>query len=84
VYRVITDALAKPQVDALPARALAAYAKVRTLLEISPWASDPINRKNPEAEVRTLTFGPHHEGVATFLILDDQRRVDVLSVLWVE
>lgn len=82
MYRVITDALAKPQVDALPARALAAYAEVRALLEINPWASDPINKKNQEAAVRTLTFGPHHEGMVTFLILAEQRRVDVLGVVW--
>jgi hypothetical protein len=33
--------------------------------------------------VRTLTFGAHHEGMVNrYLILDGQRRVDVLSVLW--
>jgi hypothetical protein len=30
----------------------------------------------------TRTFGAHHEGMVTYLILDGQRRVDVLSVLW--
>jgi hypothetical protein len=82
VYRVETDALAVPQVEALPSHALSAYAELRTLLEVDPWAGDPINKRNPDAAVRTLTFGPHHEGLVTFLILDGQRRVDVLDVMW--
>lgn len=28
-------------------------------------------------------FGAEHEGMLTYLILDDQRRVDVFSVLWI-
>lgn len=31
--------------------------------------------------MRALTFGPHGEGDIVYLILDDQRRVDIL-VLW--
>jgi hypothetical protein len=55
---------------------------LRTLLEINPWAGEPINKRNPEAPVRTLTFGPHREGLVVVLILEEQRRVDVLEVLW--
>lgn len=83
MYHVETDEQAQQQIDHLPAHALAAYAELRTLLEVSPWSGDPINEANPDAEVRTLTFGAHHEGMVTYLILDDQRRVDVLSVLWI-
>lgn len=84
MYRVETDILAKQQVDALPQHALNAYAELRTLLEVSPWSSDAINSRNQNAPVRTLTFGMRHEGVATFLILEEQRRVDVLSVIWLD
>jgi hypothetical protein len=84
VYRVGTDALAEPQVEALPSHALHAYAELRTLLEVNPWAGNPINSTNPDAAVRTLTFGPHHEGFVTFLILEDQRRVDILTVMWLD
>ncbi|MGH3794935.1 MAG: hypothetical protein ACRDSP_08605 [Pseudonocardiaceae bacterium] len=83
MYRVETDEAAHQQIDALPARALAGYAELRTLLEVSPWSGESINDKNPDGEVRTLTFGPHHEGMVTYLILDEQHRVDVLSVLWI-
>lgn len=33
--------------------------------------------------MRTLTFGPQGEGKIVYLILEDQRRVDLLVVLWV-
>lgn len=33
--------------------------------------------------MRTRAFGAHGEGLVTYLILDDQRRVDVLIVQWV-
>lgn len=84
MYRVETDEQAKPQVDALPAHALSSYAELRTLLEVAPWSGDPINKENPEAQVRNLTFGPHHEGMITYLILEHQRRVDVLYVTWLD
>jgi hypothetical protein len=31
-----------------------------------------------------MTFGAHHEGMVTYLILDGQRRVDILKVLWLD
>lgn len=40
------------------------------------------NAANPDAEVRTLTFGLTAQGMITYLILEDQRRVDILDVLW--
>jgi hypothetical protein len=32
--------------------------------------------------MRTLVFGPSSEGKIVYLILEDQRRVDLLVVLW--
>jgi hypothetical protein len=32
--------------------------------------------------VRTLVFGPGGDGLVFYLILEDQRRVDVLEVQW--
>ena len=64
MYRVETDEQAQQQINQLPAHALAAYAELRILLEASPWSGEPINEANPDAEVRTLTFGAHHEGMA--------------------
>lgn len=82
MYRLEPDEQAQQQIEALPAAALAGYAELATLLELSPWSGDPVNDNNPDGPVRSLTFGPQHEGMVTYLILDDQRRVDVLDVLW--
>jgi hypothetical protein len=82
VYKVETDEQAQHQIDALPARALACYAELRTPLEIALWNGSPINNRNPDAAVRVLTFGPHREGMVTYLVLEDQRRIDVLQVIW--
>jgi hypothetical protein len=60
-------------VDRLPADALASYAEVRALLEISPWSGEPVNPDNAAAEVRTHTFGDGL-GLVTYLVLEDQRR----------
>ena len=30
-----------------------------------------------------MAFGPSGEGMITYLILEDQRRVDILDVLWI-
>jgi hypothetical protein len=32
--------------------------------------------------MRTLAFGPHGEGDIVYSILEGQRRVDILVVLW--
>ena len=83
MYTVETDAQAQQQVDALPAEALAAYAELRVLLETSPWSGAPYNRDKPGGPLRVHTFGAGR-GLVVYLILDDQRRVDVLQVQWVE
>ncbi len=82
MFRVETDEQAERQIAALPAAALAGYAELRTVLEVAPWNGDPLHEQNPDGPVRTLTFGPEHQGLVTYLILDEQRRVDVLDVLW--
>jgi hypothetical protein len=34
-------------------------------------------------EVAALPVGPRGEGKVVYLILDDQRRVDLLNVMWI-
>lgn len=81
MYRIETDSAATEQIVALPAEALADYTRVLGVLELVPWNGDPLHDDNPDGAVRTLPFG--RAGLVTYLILDDQRRVDVLNVLWV-
>ncbi len=80
MYTVETDEQAQQQVAALPPEALPAYAEARALLEVSPWAGTPYHRRKPDGPLRTVAFG--NAGMVTYLILDDQRRVDVLQVFW--
>lgn len=81
MYRIETDSAATEQIIALPDEALADYTQVLGVLELVPWNGDPLHDGNPDGAVRTLPFG--RAGLVTYLILDDQRRVDVLNVLWV-
>lgn len=80
MYTVEIDGPAQEQLAALPADALAAYAELQVVLETAPWSGRPYHRDNPLGAVRTHTFGT--SGLATYLILEDQRRVDVLLVQW--
>ncbi|QYN40855.1 hypothetical protein K1T35_42605 [Pseudonocardia sp. DSM 110487] len=63
---------------ALPQIALAALADALSALELVPWNGLPVNDSNPDGPVRQLPFGGL--GMITYLILDDQQRVDLLIV----
>jgi hypothetical protein len=82
VYSVEWEQPAREQAEALPAGALPSYAELVTLLEIGPWSGEPYNSERPDASIRTHVFGGHAEGLVIYLILDDQRRVVVLRVIW--
>jgi len=81
VYRVTTDHQVLEQVAALPIDALASYAELLVVLETVPWNGDPVHKDNPHGAVGAHVFG--RGGLVTYLILEDQRRVDVLTVQWV-
>lgn len=82
MYEVVADARTRAQVEALPAAALAGFAEVRAVLELAPWSGEPLNAAKPEGPVRTMVFGVERRGLLTYLVLEDQRRVDLLDVLW--
>jgi hypothetical protein len=79
VYEVTTDDESQPQVDALPPEALAAFAELRVMLETAPWNGQPVREGHPDRPVRVMWFGT--DGMAVYLILEDQRRVDILRVI---
>ncbi|WP_461123455.1 hypothetical protein [Saccharothrix stipae] len=83
MYTVTTDDVSQPQVDALPPEALAPFAEARTTLEVAPWHGRPYHRRSPDGPMRVLAFGPDGRGSLVYLVLDDQRRVDLLLVLWI-
>lgn len=82
MYRVETDQDALPEVEALPAAALLSYAEAISLLEIAPWSGNTYNLARPDSAMRTITFGEHEAGLVVYLVLEDQRRVVVLRVIW--
>jgi hypothetical protein len=81
VYRVNPYEEAMASIEALPYVAALGYAEALGVLKLAPWSGKPLREDNPDGNIRTLAFGPG--GLVTYLILEDQRRVDVLQVHWV-
>lgn len=84
MYVVDTDDDVDEQIAALPAKALSFFAELMTLLELSPWASASYDREQPDANMRTHPFGPAGEGFIIYLILELERRVSILRVVWLD
>ena len=82
MYRVEPDETVEEQLDDLPYDALLGYAEALGVMEIDPWAGRPVNDRNPGGAVRQLAFGPDRKGLVTYLILERDRQVDVISVIW--
>ncbi|MGH3767912.1 MAG: hypothetical protein ACRDS0_20270 [Pseudonocardiaceae bacterium] len=71
------------QLENLPAGALAAFAELRATLEVAPWSGEPARATNPQGAVRFFAFASTEgSGFVYYLILDDQRRVDLLELPW--
>jgi hypothetical protein len=81
VYTVETDGQAQQQINARPAAALAAYTSCGWCWRPHR-GGQPYHRDNPRGALRSHTFGT--SSLAVYLIFDDQRRVDVLLVQWVD
>jgi hypothetical protein len=81
LYRVDTDSEAMDQIAALPYEALPYYTQVIGVLELMPWNGIPYNKDKPDGIMRTLVFG-EGRGTVTYLILEDQRRILVVKVMW--
>ena len=79
-YSLDVDPWAGQQIAALPQTALGALAEALAVLEMVPWNGLSLNDANPGGPVRQLPFGSL--GMITYLILDDQQRVDLLIVTW--
>ena len=82
MYRVTTDERSSAQIAALSAEDLVSYAEIMAVLELVPWQGKSTNAQNPDAPVRTLCFG--NARMVTYLILEDQLRVDVVDITWID
>ncbi|MDD7969460.1 hypothetical protein [Actinomycetospora lemnae] len=67
--------------EALPRDALVALAAAIDVLELTPWAGDPLVDRNPDGAVRTMAFGA--TGLVTYVVVEHLGRVDLLQVHWV-
>lgn len=82
MYSVEWERQALAQLAALPFKAFPFFSELVALLEVTPWSGDAYDRQRPDTNMRTCAFGEHGEGLVIYVILDDQRRVVVLRVLW--
>ncbi|MFF5262216.1 hypothetical protein ACFY4C_25040 [Actinomadura viridis] len=80
MYRLILDPVAEEQIVAVPDEALSPLAELFVLLETSPWSGQPFNPSNPRANMLTHAFG--ERGLATYIVLDEQREVYLIRVEW--
>lgn len=80
-YEILPEA--RDQVDGFPIAALRFYAELIAFLELTPWDAPPYRDDNPDGNMRKILFGAKSEGIAVYLILEDQRRVVVVSVTWI-
>ncbi|OXM73352.1 MULTISPECIES: hypothetical protein [Amycolatopsis] len=80
-YRIVTDSRVRDQIRALPAEALPMIAEAMSVLELTPWNGRPYNAAEPDGWMRHLDL-PDGRGFLTYLVLEDQDRVDVLNVTW--
>jgi hypothetical protein len=80
VYRLILDPIAEDQISSVPWEGLSPLAELFTLLETAPWSGKPFNLANPRGNMLTHAFG--ELGLATYLVLEEQREVFVLRIEW--
>jgi hypothetical protein len=73
-------AAACTQVAAVPQEALRPLAELFTVLETAPWSGEPFNSANPRGNMLTHAFGGL--GLATYLVLEEQREVYLLRIEW--
>jgi hypothetical protein len=83
VYRLVYTPEAQDQIRELPLAALAAFADLLPVLELTPWNGEPQNNANPGGAVRRWLFGPAGGGQAVYLVIENPAEVHVLTIQWI-
>jgi hypothetical protein len=73
---------AQDQIAALSPAAQVKLSEAIAVLQLVPWNGVSVNKKNPDGALRQLMFGPVGAGMVTYLVLEDQREVHIVKVLW--
>jgi hypothetical protein len=55
-------------------------AQLFDLLEVAPWSGRSVDPANPRGNMLTHAFG--ERGLATYLVLEEQREVYLLRIEW--
>lgn len=84
MYRIVVYPEVVDQLAQLPAALLSDYARVLDAVALAPWNGPPINERNPDGAVRRWSCGPDAQAQVLYLVLEREREVHVLQVLWLE
>ncbi|WP_331764125.1 hypothetical protein OG225_43475 (plasmid) [Nocardia sp. NBC_01377] len=68
----------------MPIELLEYFAELIAFLELTPWTGRPFQPRNPEGNLRKMVFGPNSEALLVYLILEEQRRVVGISLIWLD
>jgi hypothetical protein len=82
MYRIVTHDEVVAQTSALPDHCFS-YLQVLAVLELVPWNGEPYSEAKPDGAMRKLLFGPDGAGEVIYLILEYDRRVELLRVHWI-
>jgi hypothetical protein len=82
VYRVTVLDEVVEQEAALPVSVLPEYGRVFAVIERAPWSGRPYDRDRPAMPMRWWAFGPDKAGVVLHVIVERERMVQVLQILW--
>jgi hypothetical protein len=82
VYTVEPYPEAEEAIAALPQAASAGYRDAVEVIRLVPWNGRPYVSTKPDGSMRQLVFGQGGYGMVTYLVLEDEQRVDVLRVQW--
>lgn len=80
MYHLSLDPIVEAQIKSVPEEALRPLAELFTLLETAPWSGQPFKPANPRSNMLIHAFG--ERGLATYLVLEEQREVYLLRIEW--
>ncbi|MCY9782850.1 hypothetical protein KIK06_02975 [Nocardiopsis sp. EMB25] len=83
MYRIDIEDIAKEQIRALPEHLLPELASLFALLELQPWSGPPMDARRPSGNIRRHDLGEGGECSVVYLVLDDQKLVLLLRLVWV-
>jgi len=83
VYVVRSSDEVGEQIAQLPHDGAARFAELRAALELDPWSGDPYIRTKPDSTMRTRTFAAASgDGFVVYMVLERDRVVDLLQIVW--